>query len=483
MSTISYSNVDTIQKQKEYLNRKLDKYAKFYWRGEDMWETYSTFITNNGSALKFVNGPSFSNEYSSPQYDHAMGNLTGVKFTRMQVSFTICTYGVTAEEYRSLIAALGPYEIDYLSFAYDDKLCYLVKTTGMKEGQKTVIGVKDGKDLYMVENTITFEVQGEQCALAQRQYIWTTPTTPSIIHTTDSEENDIYQVELSLDDIASDMLSQSELPFSIVSEISIKNDIQGREGQIQLYITTSEEVDDDDDDDNWDLLCQINFNKITKNWQNTPVNVNTSIVNSIQDIDKSFSLKYDSTSGLVFMQYGESDYKILDLLLTNTYGEYLINKMITTKMKIDKYEDPRNIRFIWKLINFEFECKEIVNSQLRLSGENSNVKFSKYQHGDTVVELGNGGWRSIDGARAVNYEDASDGIVLLDEGYMLIPVQTKENLIIWGDGWYQLDNMTDTEITEDSATILAEDIPTVSDPSIVKKGTVMIYGRAKAILV
>ena len=46
------------------------------------------------------------------------------------------------------------------------------------------------------------------------------------------------------------MLSQSELPFSIVSEISIKNDIQGREGQIQLYITTSEEVDDDDDDDN-----------------------------------------------------------------------------------------------------------------------------------------------------------------------------------------------------------------------------------------
>ena len=136
-----------------------------------MWETYSTFITNNGSALKFVNGPSFSNEYSSPQYDHAMGNLTGVKFTRMQVSFTICTYGVTAEEYRSLIAALGPYEIDYLSFAYDDKLCYLVKTTGMKEGQKTVIGVKDGKDLYMVENTITFEVQGEQCALAQRQYI------------------------------------------------------------------------------------------------------------------------------------------------------------------------------------------------------------------------------------------------------------------------------------------------------------------------
>ena len=101
-----------------------------------------------------------------------MGNLTGVKFTRMQVSFSICTYGVTAAEYRSLIAALGPYEIDYLSFDYDDKLCYLAKTVGMKEAVKNIVGQDaNGNDLYMIENNITFEVQGEQCALAQRQYV------------------------------------------------------------------------------------------------------------------------------------------------------------------------------------------------------------------------------------------------------------------------------------------------------------------------
>lgn len=89
----------------------------------------------------------------------------------MQVSFSICTYAVTAEEYRKLIMTLGPYEIDYLSFEYDKKMCYLVKTTSLKEGTKTIIGVDaDGNDLYLVENTLTFEVQGEQCAIAQRQY-------------------------------------------------------------------------------------------------------------------------------------------------------------------------------------------------------------------------------------------------------------------------------------------------------------------------
>ena len=171
MATNSYSNYD-IEAQIDAFGRRLDKYAKFYWRGEDMWETYHAFITNKDT-LKFYNGPAHTNEYSSPQYDHAAGSLVGVKFTRMQIGFTVCIYGVTAQQYRAFIAALGPYEIDYLSFAYDDKLCYFVKTVGVKDSTKTVIGVnKDGEDLYMSELNLTFEVQNEQCALAQRQYVW-----------------------------------------------------------------------------------------------------------------------------------------------------------------------------------------------------------------------------------------------------------------------------------------------------------------------
>jgi len=338
MNTKSYSNVNTIQKQKEYLSRRLDKYAKFYWRGEDMWETYSTFITNNGSALKFVNGPSFSNEYSSPQYDHAMGNLTGVKFTRMQVSFSICTYGVTVEQYRKLIAALGPYEVDYLSFDYDDKLCYLAKTTGMKEGTKTVIGINsEGKDLYMVENNITFEVQGEQCALAQRQYVWMTNQS---YPTTDTQNDEIVMLETTIN--SDDMLSESELPFGIVSEIRFQPKNTTTEGELELYLK--------DDSDRKISLCDIVFNKITVNWQNTSSN-NAS---SFQLIDNTFLVKYDSSSGLVFLSYGETDYKILNLLLTNTYGEYLIKSMATQKVKIDKNENVADVKLYWRLKNLDY---------------------------------------------------------------------------------------------------------------------------------
>ena len=318
MSSISYSARKTIEQEIEYLGRRLDKYAKFYWRGEDMWATYHTFITNDGKALKFINGPSFSNEYSSPQYDHAMGNLTGVKFTRMKVSFNICTYGVTVEQYRKLIAALGPYEVDYLSFDYDDKLCYLAKTTGMKEGTKTVIGVNsEGKDLYMVENNITFEVQGEQCALAQRQYVWTTnQSTPTI----DGNNRKIVMLETTVN--SDDMLSKSDLPFGIVSEIRFQPINNSTEGELELYIL------DDSVPPQEISFCKITFNKTTNNWQNTASSEN---ISSFQSIDNSFLVKYDSSSGLVFLSYGETDYKILNLLLTNTYGEYLIKDLTTKK--------------------------------------------------------------------------------------------------------------------------------------------------------
>jgi len=353
MSTKSYSQVNTIKKQQEYLGRRLDKYAKFYWRGEDMWDTYHTFITNNGSALKFVNGPSFSNEYSSPQYDHAMGNLTGVKFSRMQVSFTICTYGVTAEEYRSLIAALGPYEIDYLSFAYDNNLCYLAKTTGMKEAVKTVIGVDNGKDLYMAENTITFEIQGEQCALAQRQYVWTQTDT----YITDGNVNTYYILGLPKNSsglLPSDLLPFSELSFGIVSEVSFYftgDTSTNAYPSLRLYIGPDVNEIVDTETANkvtkyCDLLCEVDFMPQTENWQDTE-QINGEPT-SFNQLDRTISIKYDSTSGLVFLQYGDSDYKVLNLLLTNTYGDLMVNDMKTTKMKVNKNEEVGDIYLYWE---------------------------------------------------------------------------------------------------------------------------------------
>ena len=368
MSTISYSNVQTIEKEKQYLSRRLDKYAKFYWRGEDMWETYSTFIENNGSALKFVNGPSFSNEYSSPQYDHAMGNLTGVKFSRMQLNFTICTYGVTAAEYRSLIAALGPYEIDYLAFAYDDKLCYLAKTTGMKEAVKNVIGTNNnGEDLYLVENNITFEVQGEQCALAQRQYVWTFREQAPI--------GGYYKTSLP-NPLPSELLPSSEVPFGITSELTFLCNTTGDSSIVRLYIGLGDDVnfivgEGSERIENADLLCEIIFNPLSTNWMNTQ-NQNT-----LEQIDRELSIKYDSVSGLIFLQYGDSDYKVLDLLLTNTYGSLIVNDITSTKMKIDKKQPVQDIVLVWELIN----CDLATNTDTPLTYK----KITSYGRAKTIL--------------------------------------------------------------------------------------------------
>lgn len=487
MSSSSYSTRNNIEKEIEYLGRRLDKYAKFYWRGEDMWETYHTFITNNGSALKFVNGPSFSNEYSSPQYDHAMGNLTGVKFTRMQVSFSICTYGVTAAQYRSLIAALGPYEIDYLAFDYDDKLCYLAKTTGMKEAVKTIIGVdSDNNDLYMVENNITFEVQGEQCALAQRQYVWTVPknTTPYTITPIDNVTINMVKTEAVIDNW---MLSKSEKPFSVVGEIRVTPISDEHECQLDLYITNKDKDVHQLTNDDMALLCHIEFNKITTNWQNTEVNSNaTAQPQSFQDIDKSFSIKYDSVSGLIFMQYGESDYKVLNLLLTNTYGEYLIKNMSTTKMKIDKNEDIKKVYFVWKLTNFDFIMEPTIIKIRQPQGDGSAYVQKVIINGVEYLFKENGNYIDLPQFTSTGtLNERSNDVQLQNNGQFSFKVSSADSVSIVV---YQ-QNHVEYSINNASFELFADPAPAnwtpfvFTFPKTIDPSTVQTYGRAKAILV
>lgn len=345
MATNSYSNYD-IEAQINALGKRLDKYAKFYWRGEDMWETYHAFITNKDT-LKFYNGPAHTNEYSSPQYDHAAGSLVGVKFTRMQIGFTVCIYGVTAQQYRTFIAALGPYEIDYLSFAYDDKLCYFVKTVGVKDSTKTVIGAnKNGEDLYMSELNLTFEVQNEQCALAQRQYVWHYNDAVSSFSKNGSKTIIPTTLATSVVDgkltIPNNLLTESELSFGFSSEITIINNHDHLPGILSLkigeYGHEEEAVE----------ILNIAFNAQTTSWQVTTIGEKTT---SVEEKDSALSIKYDSASGLVYLQYGESDYKILDLLLLNTLGEYIVSSLSSKKVKISKFQEVKNIMLIWELTN------------------------------------------------------------------------------------------------------------------------------------
>ena len=139
---------------------------------------------------------------------------------------------------------------------------------------------------------------------------------------------------------STDMFASSELSFGIVSEVTINNLITEDNSILQLFIAPFDDLTDKKE------LCSIVFNPFTENWQNQELRSSSEIPSEIQSQDRSISLKYDSVSGLVFMQYGEADYKILNLLLTNTAGEYLISDMKTKKMKIEKGQDVSKIAFI-----------------------------------------------------------------------------------------------------------------------------------------
>ena len=162
---------NNINKYKEKIAPLLDKYSFFKWAGYDMWEKFNAFIINEKSgSLKFYNGPSFSNNYTKPQFETASSRLTGVTFNTQQISFTIAVYAVTEEKYRELIYVLHPYEINMLGFSFEQDYGYMVKLSKIQDSIRWVIGKdSNNNDLYYTELQLTFDVQGDAVARSFNQ--------------------------------------------------------------------------------------------------------------------------------------------------------------------------------------------------------------------------------------------------------------------------------------------------------------------------
>lgn len=149
----------------EQVEKRLDKYAKFYWDDEPMINYHAFIINETKGSLKFYNGPSFSNSYTKPQFDSASSRFTGVTFNTQQISFTIAVYAVTEEMYRKLIYKLSPYTIANLVFDFDPSWRYIVKLAKISDSTRYIIGHdSNGQDLYYTELQLTFEVQGDAVA-------------------------------------------------------------------------------------------------------------------------------------------------------------------------------------------------------------------------------------------------------------------------------------------------------------------------------
>ena len=308
---MAHTNINNSAKfRRNQLKSVMDNFCTFSWgAAKDMFMEYGAFIVGGKDALKFYNGPGFSNEYAQPQFNKAAGQLQGVNFTTQQISFTMGVYWVTEAEYRKLIYLLNPLRVDFLAFGFETKYGYQAKLSKLGDSTRHIVGRSEqGEPVYYTEIPLTFEVQGAQCAIAQNPFEWSTSKSQ------DEDGNYIYTTKRKLDDAP----ENSDLSFPI--EYSFKlQPVLGGDQRISLCAKYS------------DLSSIELFNIELQYLTGNPEDEEFLLV----------GIKYKSDLGVLFLQYGNGVEKILSLVDYTDIGEKLVKSYICNKFNIPgKLEQP-----------------------------------------------------------------------------------------------------------------------------------------------
>lgn len=306
----------TVARRKE-LSSRMDDFASFSWRGYDAFQNFGAFIINK-SSLKFYNGPTYSNSYTKPQFDSAFGQLTGITFNTQKIDFQIGVYWISEEHYRQLIYWLNPYEINTLSFGFEPNYYYQVKLASVEDGIRYIVGHEtlNGRDcpMYYTEMKISFEVQGPACAYCTHLYEISHHSGASSFPE-GSEEPLVYQIyKLSSSEQQENKLS--DLPFPI--EALIRVHLIGNQPAGQDHFNVMMEAQYKDN--NPILLFDVDFKNQTYG--------NSSFSTYHLDI------KYESDSGLLLLNVGDSEYMLLNQLSTSEHGKRIIDSIIVNHFEI-----------------------------------------------------------------------------------------------------------------------------------------------------
>lgn len=172
---VSKSNISNIKQSlinKISPSGKGDKFATFTWRGQNSWEKYRCLILNSGSDLKWSNSGSIKNTYSNSMYE-LNKTLLGVSVDVKSITLKLGLFVIDAEEYRKFLYWMDPMAIDRLEFSTDTRYYYYAKLSNIGEATKWVIGKdENGEELYYVELSIGFELQGDNYAYGKEPNIW-----------------------------------------------------------------------------------------------------------------------------------------------------------------------------------------------------------------------------------------------------------------------------------------------------------------------
>lgn len=319
---MAYTNITTdTQKKRAQIKSLQDEFSTFSWGGVDAFEKYGAFIINDKKgSLKFYNGSSFSNEYSKPQFSQNTGDLLGVNFNRNTIAFTIGVYWFSIEEYREMMHWLHPLKTDMLAFGFNTKFGYMAKLSKIGDSTKYILGKENGEPRYYTELQLTFEVQGDQVARGLHPYELTYANDGQYYFKNNSE------------------FVKTDLPTPVVFNVRLHITGEDSTGSVSLKAKYDhEEI----------TLFDVQLQNIV-----------------FEEGAEYLNITYNSNTGILYLQYGNSSEKLLSLLTTTDSGERMVASAHTQKFFIPgSLDNPdftlQNVRFIVAAT----KCVEVVDLQ------------------------------------------------------------------------------------------------------------------------
>lgn len=272
---MAYKSTLTTNKRAQ-LMKQMDDFATFQWRGHNMFNDFGCFIINdkNGS-LKFYNGPSFSNQYATPQFSKNVSGLLGIDFKQQTLSMKVGLYWFTIAEYQEFLNCISPYAIDYLTFDFASDYSYLVKLGKIADSPRHIVGKNgDGEYVYYTEMELTWELLGDNCVRSTSPYEYEAELNTNTITwslSTNSDQQDpslldtpvLFELPLSFTSETADLQLQaqySDSSFIDLFKIKLENLVLDNGSDISST-TTSFPVGD------YDLLHTLSTSLVTTGYR------------------------------------------------------------------------------------------------------------------------------------------------------------------------------------------------------------------------
>lgn len=297
----------TVKKRLD-LYKRLDPFTNFWWGGNNAFSNYGAFIiADKRGDLKASVGPSFSNNYTKPQFESSAGQLQGITFNTFQIRFKIGLYWISDDHYRKFLKWFDPYKIDFLKFGYDEEWSYQVKLASISEGTKYILGQENNIYNYYIETDVVFDIVGENCACGESYNLINQAegTGKDTIYMAKMEENSNYKKSL----LDSDFTFSEKIKSNSIAFLDIVYDNDYDKSERVFYIQFNENGEDND-----------------------------------------IFLQYDSSNGLIYWSTSNNPYKLLTLQQLYK-GERLVKFFKSQKIKIPGTEsgslDYEKIKFVF----------------------------------------------------------------------------------------------------------------------------------------